>query len=545
MFKENQILRKISQKEENKGGEVEYSEKAYSGLDENVENRFLEKRQKELGFSCVKGGEKTSVLISGSHAADLSKTNLRVSEEDVELLNQEEERGKRYRMDEDGGLMIGKHYIDASVRTKKIGEYKADSGVGAMGIELQDGLELKDPQKAPNLLLYEMPQVFSEPNKVDAKSREMAVVDLSVYNDFGMHKLEQFITANGVGAVTSEDVVLVRRGNYSKIAENETDLDKKEALLECERIVSDSKGDEEKYRKIIASLGVLKIHRKYYEKQEELLYGNPEVKFPINLDIHTALDTLKKEEGFDAVIGSRMGSSISDPEVEMIFSLILKKHGFKVNLSSFNNFPTNAGENEKDGLRRLLESAKNILSNEQSQLIDEAGEVEKREDVVERLGVVFDQRLGRMQNSRKMLVRFLEWKEKKTLFNENSTDDEIKELARKTFLDEADEFSDEDLKLLLKQNLTNLFLSGKTHDDRFRGGLMGLSSLQDKFNAKDKYEKARGSKINPEIFQIEVTASIMKDKDRRKDLEIAMEEFFNLVQQTDFEPKEALKKITT
>ncbi len=543
MFKENQFLRKISEREGNNGKVVEYSEKAYDDLDENVKNRFLEKKQKELGFSYVNGGEETSILISGSHAADLAKTSLNIDKDEIEFLNKEEERGERYRMDDDEKLMIGKHYINASVREKKIGEYKADSGVSAMGIELQDDLILKDSKRAPNLLLYELPQVFSEPNKVDSKSRPMAVVDLSVYNKFGIHKLEQFITRKGVSSITSEEVALVRRGDYSKISEDEIDLDKKGALLECEKIVQDSKGDEGKYRKIIASLGILKIHRKYYEKQEELLYGNPDAKFPINLDIHTAFDSLKQEEGFDAIIGSRMGSSVSDPEVEMLFSLILKKHGFKVNLSSFNNFPIKAGEKEKDGLRRLLESTKAILSQEQVQLLDGTEEMKQKEDVLAHLDILFDRRLEKMGDSRKLLLRFLDWKDKQNLVNENSTDDEIRDIAKKVFLEEATEFSLENLVLLLKQNLVNLFLSGKTHDDRFRGGLMGLSSLQDKFDAKDKYEKARGSKINPEIFQIEIIASIMKNKSKRKDFEDAIEEFFSLVQQKDFEPKEVLKKI--
>lgn len=543
MFKENNALREVSQRNDPKNSDdLSYQELSYVDLSPETKKRFDEKRKKELGFSYIAGGEKSSLLISSAHAADLAKTNLEVSNEDLEAINDAEDVKKRYRRDENGNLLVGKTYLNAATRKKRSDAYKADSGAAALGIELQDELS-NDTEKSPSLLLYEIPQVFSEPNKIDAQDRSLPVVDLGIYEENGMQKMKAYILEKGVDTISSGEIMSVKRGQYSEMAENEQDKEKRRALLECEEVIKSSKSDKEKYRKISAALGVLKIHRSYYEKQNELLYANTENRFPTNLELHTAYNELKEEEGFDIVIGSKLGSSVSDPEVELLLSVILRKHGFVVNMSTFNNFPTNITERERKGLKKTLEVSELYLEDTQKDFYKEAREVVSREELLGKFEAVIDQRIDGFDGNEDVLIRFVQWKGMAMLLDENETFEGLKSLTKEIFIQELSVLSDGDLKLLLQQNLLSLLLSGKVHDDRLRGGLTGLSSLHSKFDSKDKYEEESGLDIRPQIMQIETASSVMQNKEKRGKLKDALAEFGEVIQSEDFNPKEVLNNI--
>ncbi|GEM_PF-6734309 len=138
MFKESNILRKVQKENQQLGNELKYSEKAYEGLSSEAEARFKKKRKKELGFSYIEGDKESSLLISSAHATNLVDTNLEVEKDSVEKLNEVEGVNKRYVSDKNGKLLIGKTYLNAAVRERKSGDYKADSMAGLLCVELQD-----------------------------------------------------------------------------------------------------------------------------------------------------------------------------------------------------------------------------------------------------------------------------------------------------------------------------------------------------------------------------------------------------------------------
>ncbi|GEM_PF-5463200 len=287
----------------------------------------------------------------------------------------------------------------------------------------------------------------------------------------------------------------------------------------------------------------MKIHRSYYEKQAELLYSNCDAKFNTNLELHTAFDALKQKEGSDVVIGSRMGSSVSDPEVELILSSILKKHGFDSNISSFNNFSTNITKKEIGGLKRILEALEICLESAQSEFVRGLEKESSKSEMLAQLEATLNQRMDKIGENKEMFKRYIQWKKKKDLLTNDMTIDELKSVTRDIFLDEAVKFSEENLKVSLKQNVMNLLSSGKTHDDRLRGGLVGLSSLPSKFDSKDSFKKERKTEINSEVMQLEIIASIMKDNSKRNQIKKALAEFASIVQSEDFNPKKTLKNL--
>ncbi|GEM_PF-3639628 len=59
-----------------------------------------------------------------------------------------------------------------------------------------------------------MPQVFSEPNKVDTQNKEIPVVDLDFFQNEGMEKLQEYITSNGVDDISSNEIKAIRGGKY-------------------------------------------------------------------------------------------------------------------------------------------------------------------------------------------------------------------------------------------------------------------------------------------------------------------------------------------
>lgn len=520
-----------------------YKNQAFAELKETTLKKFLSERTKKLGYSFREGGDKTNVLISGSHAVDLIKIEgLRVSDNDINELNYSAQNKKsRYKKAEDGDLLVGKQYVNAEQRDR--GGYKADTNVASMCIELQDECQNTNFESAPHLLLYEIPQIFSEPNKVDAIVSGREVIDLTLFRESRFHKLVKYITKCGIENITSNDCVYVRQGIYDEIADSETIPEKREALLECSRIIKQLDKNDLHYKKVIASLGVLKIHRQYYEEQEHLLYEKTTSRYPINLEIHTCFDVLRQKEGVDVVIGTRLSSAVSDPEIEYLLSSTLEKHGFRTNLSSLNNFTQSNLSHEKECLRSFLDIGSQLLSNEVKEQWADLSQISERDALENSIMRIFHKRLEKIckdAGCAQKLERFLESEKMDIPPNADTAQlINLTEISYQKYISQI--VNTADLQLLLKQNLLSLHLDHITHTDRLRGGLMGLSSLRSKFNAKDKYTDPAEPTLRPAIFQIEVAASIMKNSLERHELQLALSEFVSVINDTSFEPKACLK----
>ncbi len=553
MLNEAVLLNKIRKRSEEEGLE----DGSYSGLEGEVKKRFFEERKKRLGYSMRKGGNKTSVLISGSHAAGLVETRMNVSEEEADALNKKSDNsGLRYEISPEGTLLMGRHYLRASQREGKRGKsYKADTRVGEMCVELQDRLIRENPDAAPDLIVYELSQQFSEPNKVDASKKKegMAVVDLGFYEKIGAENFRAYVFSKGVSAITSEDLLHLKSGKYTDIAPKEPDDEKKEALLEVSGIRNSLKeSDSADFKGLVAALGVLRIHRSYYEDQEKLLYEG-DFRRPVNLEVHTCFDALRKQEGVDMVIGTKLSSSVAESEMEMLLSLVLKKHGFNVNLSTLSNFPANISNREKESLENFLRLAIDCgLLGEAEQ--EEAQELSSLESSYLEIKAqeIFNRRLRRISDETKEsemrpIGRYLQSElglKVSDLKNQGIESEEAAlNKARNVFLRKVRGMSEGDLRLFALQNLVSCELGAKICKDRLRGGLMGLTSLWSKFDARENYLTDSRPQIDPAIFQIEIVQGIMSDPEKRRVVQAALGEFFKLVQSEEFDPKNALKKM--
>lgn len=531
MFSESKIFNNIRNRNANENG-IAYEEQAYSELDPETRENFFSERKKRLGYSYRMGGSNTNVLISGSHAMDLIKIKgTDVSQQEIGSLNQVSENKKpRYKRSEDGSLLIGKQYIGAGQRNRS--GYRADSNVASMCIELQDSTGEGQQEKTPHLLLYEMPQVYSEPNKIDSANIGTEVVDLEVYEKNGLKKLADYIRKFGLGKITSKDVMAIKRGRYSEAADAEEDLVKKEVLLESEQAIKGLDRNNLAYKEVIASLGVMGIHRSYYEEQERLLYEETNSQYPLNLEIHTCFDSHKKREGIDVIIGTRLGSTC-DPEAELLLSLILKKHGFSVNLSTLNNFSQKNPNRQKASLRNFLDIQAGLLDKESKNEFARLSALEQEADLKAEIMENFEARLDKMlmDGERGRLERFLEDEGISKERTPSIDEPELKEMCEQAYRDSISKInSPDDLRLVLGQNFLSLELSGITHDDRLKGGLLGLTSLQSKFQARDKYITETRPEIHPEIFQVEIVSSIMNDRDKRAKVREALGEFLGIMQ---------------
>lgn len=550
MLEEKKILEKIiaQQSKEQKRTGVEYVDHSFSALNKAVLERYKQEKEKKIGFSSVEG-RNSSVLISGSHSMGLIEfQGIKVSPGEVASLNElAKNRKERYQVSGEGNLLVGKQYLNGKQRGR--GDYKADTNVGVMCVELWKELADREGDSAPGLLLYELPQIFSEPNKVDAKNKGLEVVELEIYEKVGAKKLMEYILVKGVDDLKVRDISLLRNGRYSQIAELEADQEKKEALLECEKILEKIDHSGAEYKEAIASLGILKVHRAYYEQQEVLLYQDRNKKRPINLEIHTCFDTIKSEEDVDLVIGTRFSSSVAEPEMELILGLILARHGFNVGLSTLNSLPSADQEKEASALENFIDltSQGPLLSQAEKAEMERLISIVDEKYLEEELRIIFQKRIDQIFQKpagEKIIIKYLKAELDKNFDAEKKRSvSELATLSWDIYGKKISNLSKSEKLLKLKQETLNLFLSARFNSDRLREGLSGLSSLSSKFKAREKYPRADGALPLPAIFQIEIVRRIMDDPRKRERLQLALKDFVKRVDGDDFNPKKELEEL--
>lgn len=520
-----------------------YVDHAYSSLSPEVLDNFMQESEPLLGIRRLKGGKDTSVLISSTHALDLIEdTSQKVTPEDINRMNQESGNiKKRYSLSSDSTLLIGKQFINAAHRER--GGYKADTGAAATGIELLHLIEQSDPDKMPSYIEYKFPQTHAEPNKEDANNPNMPVIDLEIFKNVGAKKLVEYILQNGVGAISSIDVMDIHKGDYLS-SENDTP-EKAAALTECSAIRKKMQGNEAPFKKeLSATLRILGVHRKYFEEQERLLYEKSKSLYPVNIDIHTCYDIKKTKQGADMVIGSTFGESVHSIEVEYLLAAILKKHGFKVVLSTLNSFPHSSDHN-LDALRSTIDKTRNItglLSPEKDHEIDDVKNI-NRDKLEQKAIMIFEKRLNNALEDTNIADGILD-----TLCNRSNIPPEIIALSDKKQAmldyekDLLEKLSDDNLQLFTQQNIISEAMNNEVHYDNPVQGLWGLSSLASKYNAREKYITPERQEIRPSIIQLETVTMIMKDPKKRASMEHALQDFIEIVQRDDFDPREELRK---
>lgn len=525
--------------------ELRYVDHTYSALSPEDLQDFMNESTKYLGFREREGGEKTSVLITGSHSLGLIEdTNTQITQEEVDRMNQESgNEKKRYSRAESGNLLIGKQFDKAGQRPGGAG-YKADTNVASACIELIQCLKKKeDLLKVPHEILYTMAQTHGEPNKTDANNPSMPAVDISVFQKSGAQKLVDYILASGVDEISSIDVANVHKGTYIP---NENDTSEKaEALTECSAIRKGMQGNDHSSKKALsATLRILGIHRKFYEEQERLLYEKNNSLYPTNIDIHTCYDKRHTQQGVDMIIGSKYGGSVHSTEMEYLFAAILKKHDFNVVLSTLNTFPRTSRE-DLEALRKTIDksiASTAILPANIKETLS-AFEQYDRKELEDKALIIYEERLNHsIDHSDKgfgihqALCSFykipgetlsLEDMNMKILLHQ-------RKLLRK--------LSTEDLRLFAQQNVISITMSDLLHYDNPVPGLSGLTSLTSRYNARDKYTSEDRPEIRSSIFQLEVVKSIMEDSDKRKAMVEALRDFINVIQQDDFNPVNELEK---
>lgn len=497
-------------------------------------------KERKIGFDFVRG-EGMSVLISGSHGAcpvKLEGTKGFITKEEVEQLNASAKNKKaRYGFSEDGCVTIGKQYLDAEQRAAG---YRADTNVDIMCAELFSELSDKSKNKRPEAIIYRMPQIYSEPNKVDANNKGSEVISLEIYEKIGAVKLKEYVLMKGVNSLSVRDVIALRNGSYEKLAILEKDEAKKEALLECNERIKKIDREDLLYKEIISSLGVLKIHREYFEKQEELLYKNGKVKRPINLEIHTCFDRLRTDEGTDLVIGTRQGSSVAEPEMEYLLALFFRKNGFHVCLSTLNSFPEIKEERRKKSLEEFIQrgSSAGMFDEKNLEKMKKIESLSNEEDLSSELESIFKKRLEfiwQREAGQKNILLYLKTEQGGSFNEKGKTKEQLFELAWLEYEKKIKELTIEDKKLKIKQELANLSMSQLLDADRLRSGLSGLTSLDAKFNAREKYRTKKGLLPLPAIFQIEIVQSIMRSEEKRKKLQQAFSQFVHLTEKNNFD----------
>ena len=527
--------------------EPSHTDHTYSALSLNDHERFMEESTKFLGFREREGGEKTSVLITGSHSVGLVEdTKRQVTQEEVDRMNRESGNVKmRYARGETGNLLIGKQFVKAGQRPGGAG-YKADTNVAPAIIELLHLLdEEDDPDKVPHGIFFETSQTHTEPNKTDANNPNMPAVDISVFQKAGAQKLVDYILANGVDDISSIDVASMHKGIFIP---NENDTpEKNEALMECSAIREGMQGTESLYKKeLSATLRILGIHRKYYEEQERLLYEKNNSLYPTNIDVHTCYDKRHTQQGVDMIIGSKFGASVDSIEMEYLFAAILKKHNFNVVLSTLNTFPRMSRE-ALNALRETIDksiASTAILPADTKEEID-ALEQYDREELERKTLLFYEKRMDHGINHSnnkgfgilQALCAFY-----KIPDETNSLEDmKMKVLSHQKKL--MQKFSNSDLHLFAQQNIICSAMSDSPHYDNLVPGLSGLTSLTSRYDARKKYITEDRPEIKSSIFQLEVVQSIMVDSNKRALMAHALREFIEVIQQDDFNPNVELEKL--
>ena len=555
MLKEQGHLQNIFRKSRKEGKEkreereeTEYIQRSRLPVHPDIQNKYDKSKERRVGFDFVRG-KNSSVLISGAHGADwieLAGTK-GITQEEIDLINQSAKNKKgRYSLLENGCLAIGRQYLNAEQRT--VGGYKADTNVAGMCTELWETLSDESGDKKPGVIIYRMPQIYSEPNKVDANNKGSEVVSLEVYEKIGAIKLREYILLKGINNLLAQDIYALRMGGYERLATLESDNAKKEALLECSEIIKKLNRNDTLYKEVIASLGVLKMHREYFEKQEELLYQKGAVERPINLEIHTCFDRLKTEEGIDLVIGTRQCSSVAEAEMEYLLALVLRKEGFNVCLSTLNSFPEVKEENRKKSLEKFIQRGllSRIFNEQTADAIKKIDKLNTEEELFEKLEEVFRKRLEfiwRRETGQKNILLYLKTEIGDSFEGRGKTKEQLFNLAWSEYKKNLDGLTIEDKRLKVKQESANLAMSQLLDADRLRSGLNGLTSLEVKFGAREKYQTKKGSLPLPAIFQIEIVQSIMKSEEKRKKLQQAFQRFIQLTEKSDFNPRLELNSL--
>jgi len=273
--------------------------------------------------------------------------------------------------------------------------------------------------------------------------------------------------------------------------------------------------------------------------------------YPVNIDTHTCYDKRKTEQAVDMIIGSKFSRSVEDPEMEYLLAMILQKHGFNVVLSTLNSFPPS--QRDKEALDAFLEESSGIeefFSLEEQEELEEIFQLTEQEEL-QRKGVeLFNRRLDEIiktQTSLGIMRAYLKRKLGSSIDEEELlelTQDELKGRVQTCAYDLIHSLSVEDLQLFVRQNTLSYF-SGKNniHYGNLIPGLWGMSSLIDKYEAKENYMSSERPEIRPAIMQLEIVSSIMLDAGKRQKAEAALQEYIQIVSQEDFNPKRSLQNV--
>jgi hypothetical protein len=523
--------------------ESSYVDHTYELASRHAKETFLQNREKHLGFSSLRGDG--AFVLSCPHAMSwIEKTDNIVSEEDVAEMNENDrhENRKRYSRSSKGNLLIGKQFVHAQERPNRSG-FVADPNTGALAIETFAQTE----EHRPSAVIMEMPQVYFEPNKTDINNANMPVVSMGIFNRIGATDFINYIKKNTVSPFTSHEVILVKRGDYSKseVADDEEDQEKKSALISLEKAISSQKDDQEIYREALSTLSILRIHREFYEEQERILYQEHPSRFPVNLDLHTCFDRRRTIEQTDVIIGTQFGQSVTDPEMEYLLALAFQKKGFRTSISTLNTIPqTEAGF---DSLKVFIDKSLEIprlASEESSEKIEVILENYTKEQVEKDLLTIATQRVERHITKERgvdALKLFLKTKGRADKELAKMKPNEITASVKDYYKNLCQTMDLKKLRIILAQTILNedLVQSG-IQLDRFSGGLTGLSSLQAKHNAAEKYEN-NAIEMRPTIAQIEIASSLLKNNESQHHISETILYLSEETQKNNFSPQEELQ----